>query len=47
MDDNKSAVMDKQFEYSLFAKLILEKAVVLNSNHFTVMKNVVVWELKS
>jgi len=47
MDDNESIVMDKQFDNSLFTKIILEKG---NSSYFKPVysnDNVVVWELKS
>jgi asparagine N-glycosylation enzyme membrane subunit Stt3 len=47
MDSNESVVMDKQFDNSLFAKLILEKG---NSSYFEPVysnKNVVIWELKT
>ncbi len=47
MDTNESVVIDKQFENSLFAKLIVEKG---NSSYFQPVysnRNVVVWELRS
>ncbi len=46
MDDNESIVMDKQFDNSLFTKMLLEKG---NSSYFEPVysnDNVVVWELK-
>ena len=43
-DINESVILDKRFENSMFAKLILEKSGSTNIKPVYENKNVVVWE---
>lgn len=43
-DSNRSVVLDKRFENSIFAKLVLEKSGSMNLRPIYKNKNIVVWE---